>query len=106
MAIFSYFSGFPPGSYRAKKGPKAEKRLKSSKPVKSRDPAPGAGVVLHQPLAAGPCPRFWRGLEKGLKTPVLAGEGPGPKRALSGSPGDPGPQGSQPGAGPRREGLM
>jgi len=80
MPIFSYFSRFLPGSYRAKKGPKAEKRLKSSKPAKSPDPAPGAGVVLHQPLAAGPCTRFWRGLEKGLKTPVLAGKGSGPRK--------------------------
>jgi len=64
MAIFGHFAEKEPGSYRAKnpeiskKGPKSSKRPKS--PVLGI-PDPAAGVVLHQPLAAGPCPRF-RGL--------------------------------------------
>jgi len=78
---------------------------------------PAAGVVLHQPLAAGPCTRpgaLFRGLAGDPPFwGILAifphfGEiwGFWPKRAISdsGDPEGPGPPG--PGTGPRREGLM
>jgi len=57
MAIFWHFSGKSPGSYRGEKWPKPRfsgKSLKRGKKSGFRGPRAG---VLHQPLAAGPCPR-------------------------------------------------
>jgi len=39
-------------------------------------PAPRAGVVLHQPLAAGPCPRFSRKPPETPKIPKKGQKGP------------------------------
>jgi len=68
MAIFSHFTEKVPGSYRAKTSEFGQKWPKSLKRPKSPFlgiPAFPAGVVLHQPLAAGPCPRFRDLLKKG-----------------------------------------
>jgi len=69
-----------------------------------QDPASPAGVVLHQPLAAGPCPRD---SEKGGLEPPAGRSGDealtGPRCGKRASA-DPGIRDR--GTGPRREGLM
>jgi len=61
------------------------------------------GLLLHQPLAAGPCPRISRGSGA---CPGQGGSGKGPPRGPCRSRGPRGPSRPGPGTGPRREGLM
>jgi len=92
MAIFSHFPEKSPGSYRAKSGKFGQKWPKSSKTPKSGvspDPDPAGGVVLHQPLAAGPCTPFPRGSEKrGSGGPPGGGPGKSSRDEVPESPPD------------------
>jgi len=83
MGIFRDFPIKQPGSYRAKMvrfGQKWPKSLKWGKSPHFRIPAFSARGVLHQPLAAGPCPHFWGGPWRGgfWTSEEVPGEAPGP----------------------------
>jgi len=91
IAIFRHFPAFCPGSYRAKKGSKPQKRAKSPKGAKSPGPGPRLGGGFTSTPRVGALSPVGGGLKRG-SDPRLAGRGLlGPKKGPFPVPGTPVP---------------